>query len=163
MAKGYKVIDRGWDQLMKRMRRYSLGVAAKVGIQGPKGAAARGIQLSNAYLGSIHEFGTRDGKIPERPFMRATFDANEGKYSREYKKIAAGFFEGGTVEGQLMVLGEKYRADIIRAVQSRKFQELSVEYRVRKIMKGKETIPLLDTGELIKQSITVEIERGDFL
>lgn len=32
--------------------------------------------------GVVHEFGSRDGNIPERSYMRSAFDANKTKYDQ---------------------------------------------------------------------------------
>ncbi len=78
------VIDRdlGWRGMMRRVDTLRGSAYTKVGIladsargglhqQGPDGKAAK---LTVAEIAAVNEFGTEDGSIPARPFVRSTFD-----------------------------------------------------------------------------------------
>lgn len=113
-----KVKDRGWDRIKRDLAKYHRGVAASVGVQGTE-ASEDHDGITNAELAGIHEFGTKDGTIPERPHIRKAFDDNEDKYSRELKHAAFDFFTSDArFRGDLLLLGEAYKADIINAIKS---------------------------------------------
>lgn len=157
-----KVVDRGWKRLSKLYRKTVPGVASQVGIQGPEAFAVAPDHgdMTNIYLGSIHEFGTKDKRIPERPFMRQTFDKHSARYQRELEKIAKDFFGGIPADPYVRMLGEDYRDDIVQAIASRQFREWKESTRLRKEMEGKSgDVPLWDTGQL-KDSITVVMMEG---
>ncbi len=61
-----------WEAVLARVA--ELGRAeVRAGIVGPKAQEVHeGTGLTNAELGLIHELGTRDGRIPERSFVRKT-------------------------------------------------------------------------------------------
>jgi hypothetical protein len=156
MAKSkVKVEDKGWDRIRSLAAKGGLGgKAASVGIQGD---AAMGDHdgMTNAELGAIHEFGTTDGRIPPRSFIGSTFDANVKKYEDELARIAGAGLEGAKIEGELLVLGEEFRADIYAAVKSGippPLAESTVERR------GGDSTPLWDTGRLMDSISAVVVD-----
>jgi len=126
-----------------------VGRAALVGIQGEKGAEDRGEGLTNAELATIHEFGAKNNRPPERSFLRSTFDENQQEYKKELDQIGKDFFDGklppARVDGELLLLGEEYRSDIIEKIRSGippPLAESTIEE------KGGEETPLIRTGQL---------------
>ncbi len=75
------VNDAGWREVQKLLRELSNGEAhVKVGVLGgPKKERGPGEPVDNVDLALIHEFGAPAVGIPERSFLRSTF--NEGKTS----------------------------------------------------------------------------------
>lgn len=74
-------------------------------------------QVSNAELAVIHEFGT--DKIPERSFMRSTFDAKRDTYEALVEKMAPQVIDGKMkLKRLLSLVGMKMTADIKHAVKS---------------------------------------------
>jgi hypothetical protein len=157
----FKDVDRGLNTILAGLRK-NVQVSATVGVQGEKGQEVREEGLTNAYLASIHEFGTRSKQIPERSFVRSTFDANQGKYKTKLDRIAALMLSGkkpsggGTAEGQLLLLGEEFRADIIKKI----FSNIPPPLRPRTIAeKGGNALALKRTGAMIN-ALSVAMERG---
>jgi hypothetical protein len=79
-----KVVDRGWNDLMRIMRETArhpgdLQVGVFTDLEGGGDVRTKD-GLTNADLAAIHEFGTSDGHIPERSFMRSTFAMYKRKY-----------------------------------------------------------------------------------
>jgi phage gpG-like protein len=153
MASGVKVIDKGWDKIKKQTTELqkSGGVAASVGIQGSDAGIAREGGLTNVEVGGFQEYGT--SRIPERSFLRSTFDDNQSKYSKGLEKVAKGIFEGGTVKGNLLLLGEQYKGDILKKIKAQippPLSEVTIE------RKRGEATPLIDTGQLWN-SISVDV------
>jgi len=161
VAKGVKDIDRGWQDIVKMFKQQRRGVASAVGVQGVEAMANRE-GISNAELAAVHEFGTKDRRIPERSFLRSTFDENKGEYKRDIDKLVgqtvdrvkAGAPSGLVLEGELRLLGEDYRKDILRRINAGIRPDLKPATKKRK--KG-ETTPLIDTGQL-RNSISVVVE-----
>lgn len=159
MAKQVKIIDRGWNKLQKKAFKLKNGKAAAVGFQGSKGELASEAHagLSNIELAAIHEFGTIDGRIPERPMIRNTFDQNKDKYAKEMKKVARDFYAGREIDGDLLLAGEQHRTDIMRKVKAGQFEEWAESTKKRKEAQGRAgDKPLWVTSQLIN-SLTVEV------
>lgn len=168
-----KVIDRGMGLIQKRLAEVTRKKPVSVvGVQGEQGQEIREEGITNAYLASIHEFGTLDKRIPERSFMRSTYDANLSKYDKAVLRFSKVFFSGkmfpggGTIEGQLLLIGERYRADIIKRIKAKippPLKPSTIRRRASKTDKaggaGLSDLPLWHTGTMIN-SISVIVENG---
>ena len=98
---------------------------------------------SYAALGSIHEYGSKDGTIPSRSFIRSTFDENRKKYKKNLTKLidrALATRGKIKVEDAYNQFGEQVIADITRRIVQRKIKQ-DLKYR-----KG---TALYDTGGLV--------------
>lgn len=152
---GVKVIDKGWDRIVDDMLKLRRGLSVSVGIQG---ADADEVdfwhgELTNAVLGAIHEFGR--GRVPERSFLRSTFDDNRSEYQRELDRIGGEFFDDGRIKGELMILGEEFRGDVVRTIQAGIPPGLQPQSLVDR--PGSGTTPLWATGQLVN-SITSDVK-----
>jgi len=157
MAK-VKVIDKGWKKLQKGFKKHLGGTVATVGIQGAEGQEVDSMyhgDLTNVYLGAIHEFGW--GNNPERSFIRSTFDEKMSKYKKESDKIARGIFGGGTAEGALMLLGEMFRGDIIKKINSGIKPVLQPGSLINR--PGAGSTPLRASGQLVNSISSVVQDR----
>ena len=156
----FRVEDQGWKAICSIVSKYKFGKAASVGVQGVEATTqtAEHSGMSNVELAVIHEFGTSDDHIPERSFIRSTLTANQAEYQRRIDEIASAALRGISIDGGLFRLGEKVRADIIRAINagiSPPLAESTIERR------GGRTTPLFDTGQL-RDSITSRVvSEGD--
>lgn len=153
-----KVIDKGWNAIVKEGAKYLKGRAAAVGFQGVEGEQVREDGITNAGLGGVHEFGTSDGRVPERSYMRSTFDEKQNEYVEEFKQLMMRLTEGADVEGELMLIGEKYRADMINKIRSGLQPPLTEGTIARK--EGEAT-PLYDTGQLINSLTSVVVDPNE--
>jgi hypothetical protein len=117
VAKNVKVIDRGWKRIQKEFKKVSDGEAVTIGVQG-NAATEENEGITNVRLGAIHEFGTDDGRIPERSHFRSTFDENVKKYEKELVDAAKRITAGESFEGELILLGEMARKDILDKIKS---------------------------------------------
>lgn len=154
-SSGVKVKDRGWNAMARNVAR-SPKVSARVGIQGPEAEIDRGGGLTNAGLASIHEFGSPARNIPERSFMRSTFDEKQRVYQKELDRIAGAVLGGVRLEGEMLLLGEQYRADVIGRIHSNippPLQPATVD------RKQGEATALIDTGQMIN-SIRAVVVKG---
>lgn len=103
--------DRGYAELKRAMIALRAGGAyAKAGILGD-GALAM--------IAVVHEFGAEDRGIPERSFMRASFNQHRDEYIGALAKLCRGVYEGkGTVRQALTVVAMQMARDqkaLIRA------------------------------------------------
>ena len=143
--------DRGWKKLVKQALGLGPRTAIAVGVQGTQAAVDHG-GTTNVMVASVHEFGA--GAIPERSFIRSTVDKQQGKYDIRIKNAVGGFFDGGgTLKGELMLIGEEARLDIINTIRDNIPPPLKDETIARK--KGKDTA-LINTGQLLN-AISYEI------
>jgi len=121
MAEKVKVVDKGWNRLVTLAKKYSgSGKAASVGIQGPDASEPKkeSPKVTNVLVATVHEFGSPRRNIPQRSFIGATYDKNAKVYDKELQRIGAMMAEGHDIDGELQVLGDLYRGDIIMRINS---------------------------------------------
>jgi len=88
------VIDRGLEEILERQRKLGKG-AVTVGLhsQAPGEGGARA-QSEVVTIGTVHEFGSSDGSIPERSYLRSTMDERRDAIAdlqqKTEAKVAAG-------------------------------------------------------------------------
>ncbi len=154
MGSPVRDIDRGFKRIKRLLAKASRrGPAVGVGVQAAEAKADHN-GITNAELAAVHEFGK--GNVPERSFLRSTFDENLKDYDRELESIAKRTYDGSTrLEGDLLLLGESMRSDVIQKIRSSIPPPLKPETVARK--KG-ETTPLIDTGQLIN-ALSVEVRK----
>jgi hypothetical protein len=93
----------------------------------------------------FNEFGTET--IPERPFMRRSFDENVQNYTALFAKLENRFYNGGiTFQGMLAVVGLLARNHVVQSItDARKWAKPNAPATIRK---KKSTSPLIDTGTM---------------
>lgn len=97
-----KEIDRGWNSIVKNLGVFT-SLDVFVGIH--EGANHEG-NLTAAQVGAIHEFGSKDGRIPQRRWLRAGVDYYSKEIGERYEiafKVAT--TPGGNVKTQLNRIG----------------------------------------------------------
>lgn len=136
------------------------GLAGKEVVVGvTRATAGRGQtgQINNAELAAVHEFGTRDGRIPERSFIRSSMHDNRddyvGMHAGNLRKVVRGEMQ---FEKSLDLLGVKAASDVQEKIRRGELEPLKPATIQRK---GSST-PLIDTGHL-RQSITHEVRDAD--
>lgn len=119
------VVDRGWKAIEKAIEEMkSRDAYAKVGLLGEKAAKVEeehqgdgGESLTNVKLAVIHEFGAPDQGIPERSFIRSTFEAKRAENVAQLRQLTKAIYEGKiTVRKSLGILGFKLEWDIRNAI-----------------------------------------------
>lgn len=97
-------IDLGWSKIMHNMNKLDKK-AVKVGIQA--GDKTDDGEKDLAYIAGVHEFGSSDGHIPERSFLRTALDKNESKIESLKNNLAGKIVDGSTTpENALNLIGE---------------------------------------------------------
>lgn len=144
--------DQGWNKIKKNLMNIPFDVT--IGIQG-KEAGQDHQGVTNAMLGAVHEYGSSNGDIPQRSFLRSTLTKHEKKYEKEISKTLKNTAEGKSLEGELKIVGEIARADVIAMIKSNIPPALASETVAKK---GGEGTALIDTGQLWN-SITSEVRK----
>lgn len=110
--------DLGLRQLMDLAKQLKEGGAhVKVGVlDDGKGGEDHG-GLTTAQLAAVHEFGSADGHIPERSFIRSTFDKNKKTYTENLRKLLVAVVNGQiSVSRMFNVMGAVISTDIKKHV-----------------------------------------------
>lgn len=135
-----------------------------IGFQGPKGEAEHtDTGMTNAHLGSIHEFGavvqqaSHQIIIPERSFIRSTVDKNNN-YKEVIRKLGLALITGKltTIPDALKVLGEKITSDIKRSIE----QGIPPPNAPSTIRQKGSSKPLIDSGQM-KNAVTYDVHADD--
>lgn len=113
MAGHTTVRDRGWNRIMRELQVAKV-TEVVIGIQ-------QGSQNSDgvdiAEYAAANEFGT--SRIPERSFMRSTFDENVQEIKREMDSTYGNVLAGSmTIRGALATLGMKHQTDVQLKINS---------------------------------------------
>ena len=146
-----KETDKGWKALVQSLSVLKHGDSyARAGVIGKQAEAAHEGGLTNGELALIHEFGTADGRIPSRSFMRAPFDANKSRYIEMLRKLLKAVYEGkATVPQVLGIVAMKMASDQQAAIRA----GIPPPLKLKTIARKGSSKPLIDTGQLIR-SIT---------
>lgn len=137
--------DRGWTDILTVVQELD-GAEVHSGILGDAGQ-----DIVNR--ATFNEFGTRN--IPERSFIRSTFDENLARYERQMKRDAKAMGTGG-VDADLVLnrAGLRATADI-----QKKITELdSPPNAPATIARKGSSNPLIDSSRM-KQSVNYEIKK----
>ncbi len=139
-----------------------VGIRQENGAKLPEGADPGSITY--AEIATVHEFGSADGAIPERSFLRSAFDENREKISkaleRELLKIVDDAVREGSTRLVYRALG-RVGARVTGMVQAKIRNGPFVPNAPMTIARKKSDKPLIDTGRL-RQSIDFEVrKRGD--
>ncbi len=150
-----KINDKKWRELKRKIPAIK-GAAVTVGIQSDAGSDDDGTPL--AAIALWNEQGTDGGgwggPIPERPFMRDTFDQQFNKWGRTADGAISAILTGRkTPKTAFSLLGELSEADIKKAIASGDWTPNSP---VTVALKGSST-PLINGGSL-RQSIRYEVK-----
>ena len=157
MAGKVTIDDAPWKALQKRLAALARG-HVKVGILSNPDHDGIGM----AELAAIHEFGAPARKIPERPFIRATFRDKAADFAKLQARIGKGVIEGRFEAPQAFgLLGTRGEAEVKKTIASGphippKLQEATIDARERRSGK-RSTRPLVDTGRLLG-SISHEVK-----
>jgi len=122
----------------------------KVGLFGNGGDASTNI----AERGAVHEFGTKSGKIPSRPFNRQAFSKNLKKTEKVvaiwYNKVIDG---KSSTKKALQNIGEWFEGKLKEEITSGGFVALKSATSARK----GSSKPLIDTGDMRRRITHKEV------
>lgn len=147
-------------EIVKRLREITErakqlnNISLNVGIPSDKNEREKSVEVTNAELGIIHEFGAPERGIPERSFMRSTAK-EESKNVAKLAEIQIKESLNGEISAYdaFSVIGNYLQVKIVDKITDGNFEENTKETIKRK----KSSKPLIDTGQL-RASITYEIK-----
>jgi hypothetical protein len=143
-------IDRGYAALIRTIRD---GIDTSVEV----GVADDGGSPDIVMIGMVHEFGSDDGHVPERSFLRSTMDENRPKYAALIETATERvLFHGAKPENAFAKVGRTVVFDVQRRISSGDIEPALAPETIAR--KGSDT-PLLDTGRL-RSAIVFEVKRG---
>jgi hypothetical protein len=158
-----KGMDRGWNALRKTAKALkAAGSHVRVGVMGDADKDPRPGEISNAELALIHEFGAPSAGIPERSFVRSSFEKNRPKYLEMLRRTVGKVYDHKiSVKQGLGLLGMAMAADMKRGITSGTGipPPNTPEVFRRKLAKGAGAEPprtLVDSGRLLN-SITWDV------
>ncbi len=109
-TKKTKVIDKGYNRIIRSLK---LTDKSRIETGFFQGAKVSGSNFTIPEIAAVNEFGSRDGHIPERSFMRTTFDENRIRNIAFAKQQLSDVITGKrTVLIAMDRLGIKFRDDI---------------------------------------------------
>lgn len=152
-----KIIDKdlGWTAMRRRVAEIEAS-HVRVGIVGDAANESDG-GLTVAEYGAVNEFGTDDGHVPARPFLRPTFDDQREQLVEMGKKLIGAVIDGKMrTEQALGILG----ASLASAVKRRITSNVPPPNAPSTVAKKGSSKTLIDTGRLLN-AITWIVELGD--
>lgn len=99
-------------------------------------------EFTVAEIATIHEFGTDDGRIPSRPFIRQTLSRHKNYNELLRKETKRNIERRLPLSNMLFRIGETVRSDMIEEIELGEFVPLSPVT----IKNKKSTKILIDTG-----------------
>lgn len=138
-------------QLRERLRQ---NAAVYVGVPKGEGVYEDGAPL--AVIGAVHEFGSADGHIPERSFLRVPLRAAQDEIAAIFKNQLHLVVDSSLTARQLMEqVGARGAAISQEAISG----GIAPGNKASTVARKGSSTPLVDTGRL-RQSITYKVE-GD--
>jgi hypothetical protein len=137
--------DLGWEQIKKDLLKLN-GAVTEVGLFGHGGSPETDV----AARGAVHELGSPRRNIPQRPFTRNAFDANQRKFYDFIDSQYGTMLDGRLSPARLIALtGEKMVYYIKRSISFGTFLPL----KPRTILMKGSSKPLIDTA-IMRNSVT---------
>lgn len=159
MSNGVQDIDRGYKQFLEQVSKLKKEPYVKVGVLGTKASEKYpDSAFSVVDVATVNEFGSSDGRIPERSYLRATIDKKLSSYRNLLGALVSDYFLRKTTPGKILaVMGLKISSD----VQDRIVSLRDPPNAPGTVASKKSSNPLIDSGRL-RQSISFEVvENGD--
>lgn len=144
--------------MAKRLQQAGDDAYVKVGVLDNAANQSRENGLGNAELAGLHEFGSRDGKIPERSFMRRTVDGKREQIKQLFRRGLKAVAEGGTDADEVLEsVGQFAAAEMKKTVTTG--PGVSPPNRPSTIARKGSSRPLVDSGRMIN-SISHQVVKG---
>lgn len=142
-TRGFKIIEKALTDNYK----------TRVGILGSQASASHGKGVTNAQIGTLHEFG--GAGIPPRSFLRMPLETKMGEWIKKNKDWYYKLMTMGNLRKFYVAMGFAAEAIIDDAFTSSGFGSWSPLSPITIKRKGS-SLPLIDTGQL-RASITSKV------
>lgn len=153
-----KVSVSGGDRIMQRIRQLRDELAKRNGVLVgvPKAAGSDEDGTKIAVIAAVQEFGSADGRIPERSFLRVPLSAEQKRFTETIRRMVPEVVHGTATTRQMLDMVGDQAVGVVQQAISEGIAPANAPSTVKR--KGSST-PLVDTGAL-RQAITYVIE-GD--
>jgi hypothetical protein len=129
-------------RLEKLISKMSLGPHVAVGILQDE-PISDGFSMVD--LASVHEYGSKDGRIPQRSFMRSTCDAKRGEHIKLINLLQNKIIDGKlSIKQALGQLGEVVEKDMVQTIN----RGIRPALKPATIKRKGSSKPLIHTGHL---------------
>ncbi len=128
------------------------GAEVRVGLRSSGNPSADNELLTYA---ASNEFGTRDGRVPERSFMRSTMMSNRAQFTRLVRDVFKKAKTPADIERRLDQLGARAVREVVKTIRS----DVPPPNAPSTVAKKGSSGTLRDTGRLA-QSISHETKVG---
>jgi hypothetical protein len=155
MAATFKDVDNGYRQLVKTVFGFAKPVVT-IGIHEKEGSTTYPNGKTLLDIASINEFGSDDGHVPMRSFVRAWFDNAEPELRKEIASLMEGVLDGTFTKDQIL---DAIGLSAVGKMQANISQGVPPPNAPSTIQKKGSSTPLIDTG-LLRSSITYEVDPG---
>lgn len=167
MSRAWDVSDdrRPWEALLDELGDVD-GVYVSVGVHSEDAERpGAGEEPNLAFIAGVHEFGSSDGRIPQRSFLRSTFDEEaETSWARLLRQAAdLALTQPGTGNAQtrLQQLALLMQSDVQEKIRDRIPPPLSERTQQDPRRAGDDITPLIDNGFLINAILArISTHRG---
>lgn len=135
----------------------------RVGVPSSKAARTDDSDLNNAQIAAVNEFGSTDGRIPERSFLRSALVENKNKHARLMGQAARRVSEGrespATALGRVGFIAA---SDVKKKIVNGPFVENADSTKRAKMREhpGEVIKPLIDHGQLIQSIDSLVTKKG---
>jgi hypothetical protein len=110
-------------------------------------------------LAMVHEYGSKDGHIPQRSFIRSPCDAKRKVHIRLLQVLSKKVLDGKLTKKQaLLQFGEVVKSDMVQNIND----GIGPILKPQTIKRKKSSKPLIDKG-ILKGAIQQEIREGQAL
>ena len=148
--------DNGYRLLVKTVFGFAEPVVT-IGIHEKAGSASMTNGKTLVDIANINEFGSADGHVPQRSFVRAPFDAHEAELRKDLVGLMIDVLNGRRTKEQILdIIGQKGVGILQKAIADQ-IPPPNAPYTIQK--KGSST-PLVATG-FMRSSITYEVDPGE--
>jgi DNA-nicking Smr family endonuclease len=155
--------DKGWKSFVSQMRKNEgetkvmVGFLRSAGEYKPKAdEEGKATPISMAQLGAVHEFGSKDGRIPERSFIRSGMSEVDKKLKRMVKKLSISVSLGRMDKKKALgIVGEFLVNTFKNKIQDR----IPPPNKAATVRRKGSDHTLIDTGQM-RDSIEWEIQEG---
>lgn len=141
--------DRGMRGIQKHLKKLKGQKHVVVGILGSGETDA----FSLVDIATVHEFGSEDGHIPQRSFLRATHDKKIKENQALLNRLKSKLLKEDP-DKILNILGSVIQGQIVEAINN----GIGPELKPQTIKRKGSSKPLIDTGHL-KASVTFEVRK----
>ncbi len=144
--------DKGFARIVGAIKKAVQQAYVTVGVHQEEGDKPHGA-FTVAQIAAVHEYGSEDGKIPQRSFIRDTHDLNLQANLERLKRLEEHVLTGKLTQHQLLTyLGEVASKQMVSRIN----QGIAPALKPATIKRKGSSKPLIDTGQL-KGSISFKV------